>query len=78
MHIPFCDDMIDLKTFDPNKIKIDEKLYENILIYCIEHVTTKNSRYAKINSANPLYLSINKINGHIEDSIGKIFDAISY
>ena len=29
----FFDDMINIKTLDPNKIKIDEKPYKNILIY---------------------------------------------
>ena len=40
------------KSFDPNKIKIDEKSYKNILIYYIGYVTIKNSRQLKINSAN--------------------------
>ena len=35
------DDMINL---DPNKIKIDEKLYKNILIYYIGYVTVKERR----------------------------------
>ena len=26
-------DIINIKNFDPNKIKIDEKTYKNILIY---------------------------------------------
>ena len=30
----------------------------------------KDLRYAKINSANPLYLTINKTNGYIEGSNG--------
>ena len=29
----FFDDIINIKSFDPNKIKIDEKSYKNILIY---------------------------------------------
>ena len=29
----FFDDMISLKNLDPNKIKIDEKSYKNILFY---------------------------------------------
>ena len=34
-------------------------------------MTVKNHRYTKINGVNPLlYLLINKINGHIEESNG--------
>ena len=31
----FFDDIINIKNFDPNKIKIDEKSYKNILLYYI-------------------------------------------
>ena len=51
--------MINIKNLDPNKIQIDEKSYKN----------TKDLRQVKINSVNPLYLNINKINGCIEASI---------
>ena len=33
----FFDDIMNIKIFDPNNIKIDEKLYKNILIYYIVH-----------------------------------------
>ena len=52
----FFDDIINIKNFDPNNIKINEKSYKNILIYNIGYVTIKNSKYVKINSVNPLYL----------------------
>ena len=29
----FFDDIINIKTFDPNNVEIDEKSYEDILIY---------------------------------------------
>ena len=32
------------------------------------YVTVKDLRFEKINSANSLYLNINKINGYIEES----------
>ena len=32
----FFDDIIDIKDFDPNNIKIDEKSHKNILIYYID------------------------------------------
>ena len=34
----FFDDVINIKNFDPNNIKIDEKSYKNILIYYIGYV----------------------------------------
>ena len=63
----FFGDNINIKNFNPNNIKIDEKLYKNILIYYIEYVTIKDSKYVKINSVNPLYLIINKVNGYFEE-----------
>ena len=34
----FFDDIINIKNFDLNNIKIDEKSYKNILIYCTGYV----------------------------------------
>ena len=62
--------MINIRNLDFNKIKIDEKLYRNILIYYIGYVTVKDLRYIKGNNVKPLYLIINKINGHFEGSNG--------
>ena len=66
----FFDDIINIKNFDPNNIKIDEKSYKNILIYYIGYVTIKDSKYIKINSVNPLYLIFNKVNGYFEEING--------
>ena len=63
----FFNDIINMKNFDPNKIKIDEKSYKNILIYCIGYVTIKDLKYVKINSVKPLYLIINKMNGYFKE-----------
>ena len=63
----FFDDMVNIKYLDPNKIKIDEGLYKNVLIYHIGQVTIKD---LKINSVNPLYVIIIEINGLIEESNG--------
>ena len=57
-----------MKNFNPNNIKIDEKSYNNIFIYYIGYVTRKDSKHVKINSENPLYLIINKMNGYFEES----------
>ena len=45
----FFNDIINVKKFDPNNIKIDEKSYKNILIYYIGYVTIKDSKYVKNN-----------------------------
>ena len=37
------DEMIDIKNFDSNLLKIDKKSYKNIDIYYIGHVTMKDS-----------------------------------
>ena len=61
------DDIINIKSFDPSDIKIDEKSYKNILIYCTGYVTIKDSKYIKINSVNPLYLIFSKVKGYFEE-----------
>ena len=66
----FFDDIINLKKFDPNYIKIDEKSYKNIPIYYIGYVTIKDSKYAKNNSINLLYLIFVKVNGYFEEING--------
>ena len=42
----------------------------------IGYVTVKNLNYEKINSANPLYLIIDKVNGYIEESNGNKYFAL--
>ena len=61
------DEIINIKNFDPKKIKIDEKSYKNVLIYYDGYVTIKDLKYVKINSVNPLYLIIDKVNGYFEE-----------
>ena len=63
----FFDDIINIKNFDPNKVKRDEKPYKNILTYYIGYVTIKVSECIKINSVNLLYLIISKVNGYFEE-----------
>ena len=66
----FFGDFVSVKNFDPNNIKIDEKSCKNILIYYIEYVTIKDSKYIKINNVNPLYLIFNKVNGYFKETNG--------
>ena len=60
----FFNDMINIKNFDPNNIKLDKKSYKNILIYYIGYVMIKDSKYVNIYIVNPLYLIFNKVNGY--------------
>ena len=39
----FFNDMINIKNFDSNLLKIDKKSYKNIDIYYIDDITMKNT-----------------------------------
>ena len=55
----FYNDMIDIKTFDSDLLKIDKKSYKDIGIYNIVFITIKKiDDNENIYSVNPLYLSI--------------------
>ena len=41
----FFNGINNIKKFDPNNIKIDEKPYKNILIYYKGYVTIKDSKF---------------------------------
>ena len=56
--------MIKLFDFDPNMLKLGKKTFKGINIYYIGYVTKKEEY--KINSVNPSYLLIYKIDGFIE------------
>ena len=64
----FFNDIINIETFDPNNIKIDEKSCKNILIYYSGYATVKE--YVKIYSVNPLYLIFRYVNGYFEEING--------
>ena len=64
----FFNDIINIKNFDENNIKIDEKSYKNILIYYIGYLMIKDLKYVKINSENPLYLIFSNVNGYFEET----------
>ena len=66
MHILIFDDIINIKNFDSNKIKNDEKSYKHIFIYFIGYVIIKDSKYVKTNSANLFYLIVSKVNGYFK------------
>ena len=48
----FFDDMINIRNFDPNLLKVDKKLHKNIDIYYIDYISMKDLDYVKINSVN--------------------------
>ena len=66
----FFDDIINMKNFDPNNIKIYEKSYKNILINYIRYVTIKDSKYVKVNSVYLLYLIFSKVKEDFEEING--------
>ena len=63
----FYNDMIDIKTFDSDLLKIDKKSYKDIGIYNIGYITIKKiDDYEDIYSVNPLYLTISHASGYTE------------
>ena len=44
----FFNDIINVKNFDSNLLKIDKKSYKNIDIYYIEYITIKQEMIMKI------------------------------
>ena len=73
----FCDDMINIKNFHSNLLKIDKKSHEDIDIYYISYIMIKKfSDYENIHSVNPLYLIIHSATGCFkEKKRGKIFNS---
>ena len=72
----FFDGIINIKEFDPNNIKTNEKSYKNILIYYTAYVTIKDPKYVKINSVNLLDLMFNRINEYFEEINGKKYSTV--
>ena len=47
-------------------------------MYHIAYVTIKDSKYVKINSVNPLYLMLNRMNGYFEEiNVNKYLTLVS-
>ena len=65
----FFNDMIRIRNFNPNLLKIDKNSYKNIDIYYIGYITIKDTDYVNIYSVNLLYFIINKSDGYIEEKI---------
>ena len=75
----FYNDMINIKNFEPNLLKIDRKSYKNIGIYNIGYITIKKIDDCEIiYSVNPLHMLVNHASGYIEEKNGNkylIFDS---
>ena len=76
----FYNDMINIKKFDSNLLKIDKKSYKDIGIYNIGYITVKKfDDYENIYSVNPLYLIVDHASGYIEQKGGNkylVFDSM--
>ena len=74
----FFDDMVNIKNFHSNLLKIDKKSHKDIDIYYIGYITIKKfGDCENIHSVNPLYLLINQASRYIEEKNGNkylIFD----
>ena len=63
----FFNDIINIKDFDSNLLKIDKKSYKNIGIWNIGYITIKKTDdYENIYSVNPLNLTISSAVGHLK------------
>ena len=71
----FFNDMINIRVFDSNLLKIDKKSYKNVDIYYTGYITIiKIDDYENIYSVNPLYLIIGEVDRHIEEKSGIRFE----
>ena len=68
----FTNDIINIKNFNSNLLKIDKKPYKDIDIYYIGYMTIKKfGDYENIQSVNPLYLIFHSATGHFKEKNGE-------
>ena len=68
----FCGDMIDIKNFQSNLLKIDKKLHKDVDIYYIGYFTIKKfSDHENIHNINPLYLILHSATCHFKEKCGE-------
>ena len=70
----FYNDLINIKNFNINSLKLGKKDVLGNDIYYIGYITKKTTGF---NSVKPLYLIINKIKGHFEEVDGDKYLIIS-
>ena len=61
-------DLISIKDFDPNLLKLDKKPFKTC--YLLHWIHYKKNEY-KINSVNPFYLIVSELDGFIEETEGR-------
>ena len=70
----FFNDIINIKDFDSNLLKMDRKSCKNIDIYYKGNITIKIiDHYENIHRVNPLYLIIAEAEGYIDKKNGKTY-----
>ena len=71
----FYNDMINIKNFDSNLLKIDKISYKDIGIYNIGYITIKQiDGYENVYSVNSFYLTGDHARGYIEEKeVNKYF-----
>ena len=68
----FYNDMINIKKFDSNLLKIDKKPHQDFDVYYIGYITIKKIGDCKnIHSVNPLHLIINSATGYFKEKNGE-------
>ena len=68
----YFNDIINIKDFYSNLLRIDKKQYKDIDIYYIGCITVKkNSDWKNINSVNPLFLMIHPTTGYFKEKYGE-------
>ena len=68
----FFNDMIDIRNFHSNLLKIDKKPYKDIDIYYVGYITIKKiGDYENIRSVNPLYLIIHSATVYFKEKYGE-------
>ena len=64
----YFNDIINIKNFHSNLLRIDEKQYIDIDVYYIGYITVKKiGDCENINSVNPLYLMIHSATGYFKE-----------
>ena len=68
----FFGDMIDIRNFLSDLLKIDKKPFKDVNIYYIGYITIKKfSDCENIHSVNPLYLIIHSATGYFKEKNGE-------
>ena len=68
----YFNDIINIKDFNSNLLRLAKKQYKDIDIYYIGYITIKNIEDCEnISSANPLYLMIHSATGYFKEKYGE-------